>query len=377
MISLIKNFSNITLAKVSKSLPAWTEDKAIQVVPSLRAQHYRLPVNIEDLPSDLAAHYVALATGAPYKLPSVSIYIIDDANVSFVGAPFKNLQLFRPDMSPYTEEYFRNNYLLMQWLVPKQRLKKIKEAALVHDIWAGQNYYHWLVESMPRLLMLRKFFPNIDIILPTPTPAYISETLALLNFTKFIPIANGEFFKVKKLIVPQKLPFIDLQLEDAIKEKHEFGLQVVRASLLNAFPEIVDKIPHRLVYVSRAKQSMRRVSNEQEVLPILKKLNFEIFYFEELTFEQQVILMQETAILIGLHGANLTNLMFMNPNTKVVELMNIDSTRLLFYFFMSSYFSLEYYCMPCNSVDAITTNHSDVFLNVEAFEHLLISIVGK
>ncbi|MGI4862331.1 MAG: glycosyltransferase family 61 protein [Janthinobacterium lividum] len=374
MLASLKKVSNTVLAKISKSLPEWNEDEAIPMVPALRAQQYKLPVNIKDLPTNLAAHYVALATGAPETLPALNIYIVKNANVSFIGAPFKNLQLFRPDMSPYTDGYFRNNYLLMQWLAPKQRVKRLAKAALMHDIWAAQNYYHWLVESLPRLLMLRKAFPDIEILLPTPTPAFIKETLALLNFTKFIPIAEGEFFKIDSLIIPQKLPFLDLQLEDAATEKHEFGLQAVREKLLHNLPKTTHTAPHRRVYVSRAHQPFRRVRNEEEIKDVLRKYDFETFYFEELSFAQQVDLMQETAVLVGLHGANLTNLMFMQPGTKIVELMNIDSGRLLFYFFMSSYFSLDYYCMPCNSVDEITTNQTDVAIDARGFANLLSSI---
>ena len=378
MLITVKKLVTIVLAKISRSLPAWREVEAISMVPPMRAQPYaeRLPVNILHLPIDLADHYVALSTSAPALLPALSIYIVKDANVSFVGAPFKNLQLFRPDMSPYTEGYFRNSYLLMQWMSPKHKVKKITKVGLIHDIWSVQNYFHWMVESLPRLLMLRKAFPEIDILVPIPTPSFIRETLALLGFTNLIPIAKGDFIKASTLIVPQKLPFLEWQLENTNLEKHEFGLQMVRNELLNALTLVATKAPFRMVYVSRAHQSGRRVRNEADIEEMLKNYGFEIFYFERLSFEQQARLMQETAVLIGLHGANLTNIMFMQPGTKVVELLNIDSERFLFYFFMASYFEVAYYCFPCNSADATVTNHSDVIINSEDFEYIL-QIVTK
>ena len=41
-----------------------------------------------------------------------------------------------------------------------------------------------------------------------------------------------------------------------------------------------------------------------------------------MTFVEQVRTMYEAAIFIGIHGANLTNILFMTPGSHVIELMS-------------------------------------------------------
>lgn len=47
---------------------------------------------------------------------------------------------------------------------------------------------------------------------------------------------------------------------------------------------------------------------------------FETVYAEDLSFDEQRNLFFETKILVTPHGAGLTNVLFMQPGTKVLEL---------------------------------------------------------
>ena len=47
----------------------------------------------------------------------------------------------------------------------------------------------------------------------------------------------------------------------------------------------------------------------------------DVVYWEDLCFEDQIRKAASTDVLIGIHGNNLTNLIFMKPGTLVVEIM--------------------------------------------------------
>ena len=82
-----------------------------------------------------------------------------------------------------------------------------------------------------------------------------------------------------------------------------------------------DKVePFRKIYVSRINAPRRKFSNEEEVIALMKSFNFEIIELENTTLKEQVRLFSETKLLVAMHGAALSNMLFMSSKTSVVEL---------------------------------------------------------
>ncbi|MBX0292130.1 glycosyltransferase family 61 protein [Hymenobacter sp. HSC-4F20] len=372
---MLKKVIDFSIAKLSKVLPAWEATTVVNTFPEVPAHRYTLPGNIGSMPEEVAAHYQKMADEAPTTLPALHLYTIANANVSWHGAMFNNFRLFKPEMSPDVDVFFRDSFLLKQWL-QQNKVRRYDEAALVYDIWSAQNYYHWLVESLPRLLALRKYYPNISLLVPDPTPSFIKVTTSLLGFEKLIPIKKDEIARVKSLLVPEKVPYLVMSLEDTTAGQGDFSLTTVRNELLRALDK-PNRLPHRRIYVSRAKQAVRRVSNEVAVEQVLKKHGFETVFFEDLSFKEQMALMQETAVLVGLHGANLTNLMFLQPTAKVIELINLDSEKYLFYFFLASYFNISYYASTCRSATGDVNNQVDVVVDTAELDSVLLSALSE
>lgn len=74
------------------------------------------------------------------------------------------------------------------------------------------------------------------------------------------------------------------------------------------------------IYISRTLPSTRVVANEAEILPTLQKMGFQICRLEEMPFEEQVRLFRNAEMVVGPHGAGLTNLIFSKLGTQVVEI---------------------------------------------------------
>ena len=248
---MLKKTIDFATAKLSRMLPAWEASDVINISPESAAHRYILPVNISSMPKEVADHYRDLVNSAPKSIPALRLYTVEDANVSWHGAMFNNFRLFKPEMSPDVDVFFRDSFLLKQWLQPDQ-VRRYDEAALVYDIWSAQNYYHWLVESLPRLLVLRKYYPAIGLLVPEPTPSFIKVTASLLGFKNLIPIKKNEIAKVKSLIVPEKVPYLVMSLEDTSGKQGEFSLTTVRDELMRETDKPAIS-PHRRIYVSRAK----------------------------------------------------------------------------------------------------------------------------
>jgi capsular polysaccharide biosynthesis protein len=100
----------------------------------------------------------------------------------------------------------------------------------------------------------------------------------------------------------------------------------------------------------------RKVHNETEVELILKKRGFEIVYAEQLNLNEQIQLLDKTNILVCLHGAALTNMLFLAPNTKVLELRNLDDSTSQCYFNLAAALGLSW-CYALNKGDSSGYHH--------------------
>ena len=63
-----------------------------------------------------------------------------------------------------------------------------------------------------------------------------------------------------------------------------------------------------------------KLVNNLEIIEYLKKKRFLIIKLAELSFNEQIKIFNEAKIIIGSHGAGLTNLIFCEPSTKVIEI---------------------------------------------------------
>ncbi|MEM9982329.1 MAG: glycosyltransferase family 61 protein [Bacteroidota bacterium] len=125
--------------------------------------------------------------------------------------------------------------------------------------------------------------------------------------------------------------------------------------------------PHLSIYISRAKAPTRKVVNDEEVVTLLKKPGFQTYYFETLTWKQQLSLNYQTKYLVGVHDAGLTNMRFMQPNTCVLELRRVQDQHNNCYFSLASALNIHYYyqCCATDHEDTTTANYQ---VNIQLLE---------
>lgn len=187
-----------------------------------------------------------------------------------------------------------------------------RDLGLIHTGWTA-GYYHWLTESLPRALVMRDAFPDAVPILPSPMFRNYVGSLERLGFPEVRFFPDGKNVSVRDPIVTECLPTYGTTDPALLKR--------VRDKILENTKPAGSAKPFRIVYASRAKSRGRTVLNEDDVLQALRPLGGELHHFEDLDFEGQVRLMQETKCLISIHGAGLTNMMFMPEGGCVIEII--------------------------------------------------------
>lgn len=186
----------------------------------------------------------------------------------------------------------------------------VDSALWVTDTWS-KNYFHWVLECLPRILTIRDLGLNIPILLPEHIykAPYVQDSLRDFNL-EAITFNFRQSVKVKNLLLPSH--------DSPCAFDPEYLNKVVQGYLYLDSPK--ESNANKKVYISRRGALKRKIENEEELIPFLKKEGFEIVQMEHLSFKQQRELMRETKVLVSLHGAGLANMIFMPKESIVIEL---------------------------------------------------------
>ena len=80
-----------------------------------------------------------------------------------------------------------------------------------------------------------------------------------------------------------------------------------------------DDEPKRLIYIERSHS--RRPVNTDEFSAWRRQHGFDDVWLEGMSLAEQITLFREAKIVLGVHGAGLTNIIHCRPGTLVVEFM--------------------------------------------------------
>lgn len=293
----------------------------------------------------------------------IVVYRLSNVNVSNLGIVFSKMNNC-PLSFPHTG--FRAQYgwlyLLKQyWFRKKEKGNKELTYILLFDFWSYNNYYHWMVDSLPRLLLVEKELKdkNYSLLLPDTCSKFIFETLTCFDIGKITLIKKGTYFHSQQLL----LPYYTV----GSGRIHPEYTSMIRRRFLEKIPASSTK---SRVYISRNKQKARRVYNENEVINVLTPLGFEIVYFEDLTLIQQIELAKGIEIAVSSHGANMTNTMFMPNNSKVLELIREDEPNFC-YWALATVTNKKYYYQLCKVV-----GNDHLLVDVKQFRLNLLTLLG-
>lgn len=171
------------------------------------------------------------------------------------------------------------------------------------------NFYHWLIEQLPRLLWLEQVpgHDELPLLVPRSAPRFVVETLARAGLQQRVQWLDAGAHRFDELVLPGLLS----------PPSHPSPLAVdwlQRHLPTGCLPG------RRRLYISRRDAPTRFATNEDEVFALLARHGFERVAMSEHDTQAQARLFAEAEIIVGLHGAALTNLAFCHAGTRVVEL---------------------------------------------------------
>lgn len=175
----------------------------------------------------------------------------------------------------------------------------------------GGNYFHWTLDSIPRFHLLSLSDEPVDAYYVHDGHRFQQEWLRKLDIPpdKIVSASPDRHIEAKELIVPSFAGQPGLPAPDGL-------------AFLSSFrPENITGKGER-IYISRSDSKRRRIVNEHHMLPILEKHGFSVIRPGRLSLEEQMAAFAEAKIIIAPHGAELANLVYCQPNTRIVEIFS-------------------------------------------------------
>lgn len=167
------------------------------------------------------------------------------------------------------------------------------------------NYYHWLIDVMPIFLKGKSIELSYPCITHSPLNRFQREMSTLCNLN---------LQAIAKPTSVEKLAFIPCW-EASYPPK--WAIEILQQSFQH-IGETSTK-PWRLLLLDRRK-SYRHLLNQEQIFEALQPLGFELLDPGNLTVQEQIAMFREARAVVSCHGAGLTNLIFMQPETLCVEI---------------------------------------------------------
>ena len=190
------------------------------------------------------------------------------------------------------------------------------------------NYYHWLVEILPKLQFLPLLLPEF-----ADYPLLISENverISTFNETLNLFPTNREVVILKEDVsyVVDSLVYIDspsnlpLNLRAGARFKPSYShissdsISYIRNAAMKRSESLMQEDDAGSKRIFLCRKEKRRRYNEDEVFECLAKFGFEKVYMGDLSFDEQLIVIRQAEWIVGPTGAAWTNLIFSQPGAR-------------------------------------------------------------
>jgi capsular polysaccharide biosynthesis protein len=311
-------------------LPARQHSEAI-LYPEVALQR-QPPHNLQPADADLfAKEYTRL-------LPATRVAHWQGLRVNAYGAAFAGWQVVDGSLRN-DAQLARYNWKTVLRLRLQQRALQVPRLLLFAEEWS-QGYFHWLCDALPRLWALQPHWGSHAVWLPRAYDLeYVRTTLQLLGLAP-------QFFERGTYLLAK-----DVQLATMVAPPGNYrpeALQALFAALSQAAaiapatPLPFAEVP-TVLFVSRAKAPRRFIAQEELMLEMLAPLGVQLVYMEDLDMLQKLQALRHCTLLIGLHGAGLTNMLFMPPGGAVLELRFAADAHNNAYFSLADAMGHRYY----------------------------------
>jgi hypothetical protein len=311
---------------VSLELPnnIWLRDRHLESRELIESEHTEL--EIISRKNDLETTRYALYKDE-FKYTLKDVLIDTESGISFIDVTNPKAVLESSNILPIE---------VSDYLRPRNP-RKIMSGTWI--VLPSRSYAHWLLQDLPRFFRVLQIHPDAQIVTMKNPPQYVSSFLEALGVTPRL---------MKTVIRAERQILIGAQY--SVGGPSERDLAVLRQLGEHLISKNNwDKEYPKRVYISRVK-SKRPLPNEAEIEASISKVGYEVLYLEEIDFLEQIQIFRNCEVIVGAHGAGLTNIVWCKSTARIIEIYDPTFEQESI-FTLSVKLGLNYFRTPFNSFE--------------------------
>lgn len=205
----------------------------------------------------------------------------------------------------------------------RRRKRHVSGLSVLLTHWNSGVYGHWLLEGMPKLLLLRQtaaHLPTFRIVLPRALPDWVTRWIELVLPDVVIERYDErkEYLRCEKLLIPTVV----------MHPEHFF--HPLLSSLLDELCRSTSPLAseRRKLFVTRVAASRyRKLANQSQIEEIAAQEGLTLFAPERLSIAEQVRAFASADLVVGEFGSAMHGTLFSPSHTKVLCLNWINGMQ--------------------------------------------------
>jgi capsular polysaccharide biosynthesis protein len=238
----------------------------------------------------------------------------------------------------------------------------------------SHNFFHWFLDVLQKLEFISQnqdefLNSKLKIIIPNNhNNNFSKKSLETFNLNFYHQDKNEIIISNKSILLPDIAPTGNYRKRIILKLSQRLKNYMISKKNINNHK--------KRIYISRKNSEKRKLINENEIISILKKYNFYIVDFDKLNFEEQISYTLKSEIIVSVHGAGLTHMLWMKKKGKVLEIRAKDNCNDNCYFTLASDLGHNYFYVNAEKTDFNKPYHiSDLIINKNVFKSKLIKML--
>ena len=193
---------------------------------------------------------------------------------------------------------------------------RIEQPVVMINSWDLWCYNHWVSHTLSRF-WYRDAFPelkDLPIVIGPISRRFQREYLEMLG------LADATFIQYHQTAAIE----LAAAYHPSLADPPQFSagcINWLREKFLPHAAPVPEGYESGLYYISRGDANSRNIINEDEITAILGRYGFKRLEFNRFTVRQQIALMRNARVVVGQHGSSLTNIAYISPGCRVLDLV--------------------------------------------------------
>lgn len=255
------------------------------------------------LPEITVEHYEnVILVGNKFVIIDDSFHVLEASLPTFHHKPDPEWFKRKPE---YHAEVYGNEVLV------------IDEPCAIISNSNWKNYWHWHAQCITSIQAIKKagLFGKVKLVTPPLNEWRLKSLLALGVEESMLIKVRANLIRVKSIYRPS---FVNKDNQPSLHPSSIETYRTIRDFYSNKKGFNTER---RKIYVARFDaKNARHLVNEEMLAERLRIQGFDIITPGQLSYEEQVEVFSQADVVVGAHGAGLTNIVFCEPGALVVEI---------------------------------------------------------